>query len=752
MADPEGQAELFPIPSPSPGSQVINDRCLLRTDSGRRIVIVSGIVLAHYALGDRIAEAYARVALVEQGWADQNDVARVFGCSARTVRRDQRRFEDGGMAALGQTDGYPKGCPRVTLARSVERLKSEGHSNREIARRLGLWEGAVRKRLRRTGWADPTPEQKPLPLEEPAASPPNPAAPKAETGCVPNLSAFCVEDDAPISFDQDPTDRRVDRLMAYLGMLEDAAPLFGSEKAVPRAGVLLGVAALIQTGVFECARDIYGTLGPAFYGLRTSLMTMLLMALLRIKRPEALKEHSPAALGRVLGLDRAPEVKTLRRKLARLASLGRAADFGRALAERRIAQRGQALGFLYVDGHVRVYHGKHTIPKAFVPQRRLAVAATTDYWVNDQRGDPLFVVTAQANAGLVRMLPVVLEQIRSLIGKRRVTVVFDRGGFSPKLFVWLIEQGFDLLTYRKGRCPRVPRKRFRRRVGRLDGRQIAYVLADQQVRLLRGKLRLRQVTRLRDHGHQTAVLTSRRDLAALEVAYRMFERWRQENFFKYLTEEYALDALAEHDALPDDPSREVPNPARKALEGPIRAARAELLRLQTQYGLAAFVQLEGEAGIVTLRSLKNVQASLAQTVRRALQRFKDLQATRAKLPARVPVRQAVREETMRLAPERQHLMNLIKMVAYQAESDLVAMIQPHYRRAAQEGRTLIQSALANTADLQVCGHELRMRLHPLSSPHRTRAIAALCDELNRSPVLFPGSRLHLHFSVAASVK
>jgi hypothetical protein len=103
---------------------------------------------------------------------------------------------------------------------------------------------------------------------------------------------------------------------------------------------------------------------------------------------------------------------------------------------------------------------------------------------------------------------------------------------------------------------------------------------------------------------------------------------------------------------------------------------------------------------------------------------------------------------MRLAPERQHLMNLIKMVAYQAESDLVTMIHPHYRRAAQEGRTLIQSVLADTADLAVTDHELRVRLHPLSSPHRTRALAALCDELNRSPAFFPGSRLRLHFSVA----
>jgi hypothetical protein len=50
------------------------------------------------------------------------------------------------------------------------------------------------------------------------------------------------------------------------------------------------------------------------------------------------------------------------------------------------------------------------------------------YWVNDQRGDPLFVVTAEANAAMVKMLPVVLRQVRNLIGQRRVPIVFDRGG------------------------------------------------------------------------------------------------------------------------------------------------------------------------------------------------------------------------------------------------------------------------------------------------------------------------------------
>ena len=237
------------------------------------------------------------------------------------------------------------------------------------------------------------------------------------------------------SHDTAPSDRGGDRLLARLGLLEDAPPLFGSTAAVPRAGVLLALPVLVSSGIFAGAQKIYGSLGPAFYGLRTSLLTLLLMALWRIKRPEGLKEYSPQDLGRVLGLDRAPEVKTLRRKLSRLAAVGRAAQFGQALAQQRVALRGEALGFLYTDGHVRVYHGHHTLPKAHVARMRISLPATSDYWVNDSAGDPLFVVTAQANAGLVKMLPGILDQVRALVGKRRVTVVFDRGGYSPKLFL-----------------------------------------------------------------------------------------------------------------------------------------------------------------------------------------------------------------------------------------------------------------------------------------------------------------------------
>ncbi len=757
MAGVERQPRLFADLTSDEGTVLVNDRCVVRTAEGFRVVVVSGVILAHYAVADRMAEAYAMVNLVEHGWAEQQDVARAFGCSTRSVRRHQDRFQAAGLAALGRAAGYPPGRRRLAQGREplVQRLKAQGVANREIARRLGVTPKAVRKLLKRLGWHEQDAAQIGLPITRPAGDPNLSAVPITQRSsgsastAPPAACGTPNGDDAeplPRSCDRDPADRRTDRVLAYLGLLDDAAPVFRAGTRVPHAGVLCALPALVDSGIFRIARDIYGSLGPAFYGLRTTLVALLLMALLRIKRPEGLKEHVPDDLGRILGLDRAFEVKTLRRKLTRLSRVGRAAAFGRALAEHRIAARGTAIGFLYVDGHVRVYHGQRTLPKAHVARMRLAMPATTDYWVNDLAGQPLFVVTAEANAGLTKMLPRLLDEIRALVGPRCVTVVFDRGGYSPKLFRTLIDNGFDLLTYRKGPSRRVARSRFALHEAVIDGEPVSYRLADQGVRLLRGTLRLRQVTRLSDNGHQTPILTSRRDLSAAEVAFRMFERWRQENFFKYLREEYALDALVDYAVVPDNPDRDVPNPRRVTLTKKLQHARAAFDQLTVEYGAEAFVN--PEQARPTMRGFKIAHGALARRLRDAFTRITTLERTRAALPDRVPVRTVAAADVVKLAPERHLLTSLIKMVAYQAESDLVHRLTPHYRRTADDGRTLVQSALMSAADLTVTEDELRISLAPLSAPHRTRAIAALCQELNACQTRFPGSRLRLHFAVA----
>lgn len=751
---PDPQAKLFPDEKPCDDAVVINGRCVLRADGEQRLVLVGGLPIAFFEASDRAAEANAMVLLVEQGYAQQAEVACAFACDVRSVRRFQRRYDEGGLVALLRVPGYPKGRPRERgRDRRVGALKEAGHSNREIARRLGIDEKAVRKRLRRLGWKPPPlPAQLALPTAKGAdpnlsGRPPAPVGePAARTtgGADPNLSGppsppVAEPEEIPFTGDTDPANRQIDRFFAHMGLLDDAAPLFRDGTAVPGAGVLLAVPDLVATGVLGAARQVWGSIGPAFYGLRTTVMVMLLMALLRVKRPEALKERSPLDFGRVLGLDRAPEVKTVRRKLRRFAALGGVETFGHLLAQRRVATHGHALGFLYIDGHVRIYYGKRRIPKAHAARINAVAAATTDYWVNDQEGDPLLVVTARANAATTTMLTPLLNEIRKLVGERRVTVVFDRGGYSPKLWAKILDDGFDILTYRKGKWRNLPKRCFTEKSAKLDGHKVTYDLADQEVRV--GKLRLRQVTR-RQEDHQTAVLTSRRDLPAIEIAHRMFSRWRQENFFKYQRDEYLIDALVDYGAEPDDPMREIPNPKWAAADDKLRAARAELDRLQR----AAFVG--NVRGALEDDPARRHAPTEPRAIWAAIQRAVALHKRRDRIPRRIPVGQTTSEPIIKLATQRKHLSNLLKMVAYQAESALTNAVAPHYSRAAQEGRTLIQSALAFAADITVTPTELLVTLAPLSSPHRSRAIAALCEKLNATGTVFPGTRLRLRYAVA----
>lgn len=214
--------DLFPEARNPPHLRVINDRCLVRTQDGHRVVIVSGVVLAQYALEDRMAQAHAMVSLVEQGWADQNDVACAFSYSVRTLRRVQRRYEEGGLAALGQPRGYPAGRARLTASRrqTVQKLKTQGHSHCEIARRLGISETAVRKLLLRMGWKERVAEPALLPWDGNETSNPKlsaftPAAvtPGSTQSAHPNLSAFSsgAKESPMASRDTDPSDRCADR-------------------------------------------------------------------------------------------------------------------------------------------------------------------------------------------------------------------------------------------------------------------------------------------------------------------------------------------------------------------------------------------------------------------------------------------------------------------------------------------------------------------------------------------------------------
>jgi transposase len=762
----------------------INASLWMIDEGGHRVIFLRHEPIYRIALGDDIHLRLVAVNLHLSKLASQEEIARAFGHSVATQRRWERRYQEDNVGGLGRrhNPGRPLALD-ATQVGLVRRWFAQGVSNKEMARRLAVDESTVRRLLKRLGLHGETNEKQgrfdaesessePTTSSEPPTNVTDPS-PEVEVievseGGDSTTGAAVVDhvEESPVigqpedvavwcSVDSDPLNRVGDRAMARLGLLHDAVPLFADADELPRAGVLLAVPLLVKHGLLDVFQTVFGSIGPAFYGLRTMVVTLFLCALLRIKRAEHLKEYRPQDLGRIIGLDRMPEVKTVRRKFTRLACFKRGKELMEALAKRRIQHDAERVAFLYVDGHVREYHGKHRLGKAKKPQRQVATPAATDYWVHDAGGEPLLVVTTEMNAKLTQVLEPILQDVERLVpSEQQVTVIFDRGGYSPKLFQRLIDAGFAVITYRKGKSGKLSESTFQTERQKIDGQWREYRFCNRpRVRVGRvpgggGKrkkgrryLWLREVRVLRDDGRQTSILTSRSDLTAVEVSYWMFNRWRQENYLKYMDEEYALDALVEYGAEEVSGDLDRPNPEWAKITQRLKKAKAEVERLRAELGGEASCNDEASRG--TMRGFKIAHAALRRQLTQAEAGVQELYEKRKTIPKRIP---ATDLETLKR--EKKLIVDAIKMSAYQVETELLGMLQEHYSRNSDEGRTFLAAAFQSSARLEVADGELRVTIAPQASPHRTAALAALCEDLDSMGVTFPGTDLRLRLAVS----
>ncbi|MFC1525879.1 putative transposase [Candidatus Latescibacterota bacterium] len=655
-------------------------------------------------------------------------LATALGVSRELVRRNRKLFAEGGVEAIRSRKTGPKGPHKLTASLRVraQRGLDQGASIRGAAKEVGVSEGTLRHAIRTGHLRRPLAAKEPASPSEELSSPSDRA--REDQGCEWGVG----------------TRRVIDRLLACTGNLPEALPEFQAAAAVPGAGVLLALPALLEQGLIEVGQQVFGALRNGFFGLQSVLMTLAFMALLRIKTPEQLTGHAPGELGLLLGLDRAPEVKTIRRKLAELGARSQARHFHQRLAERWAEANPEQLGLLYLDGHVRPYHGRtHKLPKHHVPQRGRPMPGTQDFYVNDARAEPLFVVTAETTESLLAMMEDhLLPEIRFLVGlERRVTVVFDREGWSPECFARWKELSFDVLTYRKGEQSRWQERFFDEVAGTVEGRQVTYQLAERRVQLKNG-LSVREVRRLAEDGHQTSVITTNERFTPFEVAQHMFRRWRQENFFRYMRQEFALDHLCTYHVEPADPKRLVPHPQRQKLDRQIRAAKAAVGELVGRRG-----DLEPGATLrVKGRTLD--EDGIDQLLRQREDDIQRLKKRRDALPKQVPLDEVFEaEQIVELERERKLLTDAVKMIAYRAESQLARWVAPLFKRHEDEARKFLQSVFRATADLipDTQGGTLTVRFHGLANPRATRALAGLCEVVNATPTCYPGTELRLNF-------
>jgi len=556
--------------------------------------------------------------------------------------------------------------------------------------------------------------------------------------------------------------RVLDRVAAALGGLEAAPVEFEAVADVPSGGVLWALPALLANGLLRHSRQ-YFQLPKGFYSVVNIFLLLAFMTLARIKSAEGLRYCPPGEWGKLLGLDRIPEVRTLREKLGHLSKDEKVREWGVQLSQDWMEADPELAGLLYVDGHVRVYHGQQTLlPKRYVARQRLCLRGTTDYWVNDREGRPFFVVPAPVSHGIIEMMrteivPRLLEEVphppsaQELEADRyrhRLVMIFDREGYSPAWMKELWEQRIACHTYRKYPGEDWAESEFSEQTVRGPrGEQWPMKLAERGS-WLGEKLWVREIRKLTETGHQTAVISTDFQSEAGQIAVQMFSRWCQENYFKYMTQHYNLDRLVEYQTEPLDETTRVVNPAHRKLEGQIKSQAAKLSRKKAQFGA---LMLEGELEVSPVEDYQRRKADLQETIELLEKDLDTLKQQRRGVARHLTLAELPEKERFaQLAGGRKHLLDAVKMIAYRAETALAALLRPSLSRS-EDARSLLREVFTTEADLLPNEQEgtLTVSLHHLANAASDQVVQELSQHLNASETVFPGTNLRIIYKLVS---
>jgi hypothetical protein len=228
------------------------------------------------------------------------------------------------------------------------------------------------------------------------------------------------------------------------------------------------------------------------------------------------------------------------------------------------------------------------------------------------------------------------------------------------------------------------------------------------------------------------------------VAVALFARWCQENFFQYMGRHYGLDRLIEYGTEPLPDTTLVVNPAWRRKDQEVRRERAALVRQQAQFGA---LSLPAQAQPESMAAYEQEKGRLLEQLQQAEQKLAQLKAQRKALSRRLALKDLPQAERFpQLRTTKKHFVDTIKLIAYRAETALVALAREKLARS-EDARSLVRQIFESAVDL--CPNPkqetLTVRLHRLSSAIHDGVLQHLCAELTATETIYPGTDLRLVF-------
>lgn len=559
----------------------------------------------------------------------------------------------------------------------------------------------------------------------------------------------------------------VERVLAY--KCGASAPIrFGYHVDVSHGGILLSIPSLLANGLLRHSERFSPDGG--YYSVQSVFLCLAFLFLLRI-RTLAQTEGIPCGeLGRAMGLDRIPEVKTLRMRIRRFCERTDVKQWLLTLSKEWMAQCPEVSGVLYVDGHVKIYYGEKTkMPRRYVSRMRLCMSGSTDYWVNDKSGQPFFVVNEVAPGSMLeRIKQHILPELSASVPNQpaaealeqnpllpRYMLVFDREGYSPEFFYDLWQDRIAVCTYKKNVNEQWPEEEFTTYTEVADDGQAQHVKLAERGVLLKStdrkkQLWCREIRKLCESGHQTAIITTHYLMSIMMIGVYMFARWSQENFFKYMLKNFDIDGLVSYAKDLIDETTMLVNPAYRELEGRLKKYCALLARKKVKF--ASIILSEGMPDDKQMQKYLAKKSQLLEEMEQLNNQIVLVKEQMQKTERKISFGNLPEEQKFTNAVnERKHFLDTIKLIAYRAETAMCNRVKKKMGHP-DEARKLIRQVYESSADISpdYTNKKLIVSLHHLSHWKDDKVIEDLCEELNQTETKFPGTDLTIFYKMVSS--
>jgi len=454
-----------------------------------------------------------------------------------------------------------------------------------------------------------------------------------------------------------------------------------------------------------------------------------------------------------------------------------------ALARFNAQQVGaEAQSQFYFDPHTKHYTGEQNVLEGWCPAIRWADKALHSDFIHTVLGEPLYFETTDNFADLRQRFFEVIEHCRQALkwpAERVLTFIVDRGIFGKEVFEKVLaDPALHLITWEKGYerqnwpppggiSGAIVIERPRNRAEDIRSYPLEYGdrtwPQDQRLRQI-----VVQATNPQGRVIQVSILTDDKEADAALIVRRMFNRWLQENDFKYLDKHFGINQITSYGVTGYEElrqkvaDRQVRSAEAKALgeqKRQLRAQQSRLLLLQAKGEHQAAPrqqrmdelekQAAGQERNQALTRLRQVQRRWESAHSARQEQIQKLSLELAELEAKAQQTQPsesrlermIEEQMVRFDPEKKRLMDSLRVIA---RNVFYKALQPfkktynNYRDDHDQFRQLTQAS----GVLEVSPDQILVHLMPRVDypPQLRRIITAVLDGINAQDPVLPNGR------------